>query len=354
MPASIWNGFGVMMISPTAFEKRFKAADQLADLLVGWSHAQLGHEPGYPQLRQFLDVDFRRDLKNGSAYWWQGLFINSRETNVNEEFAVRYGQYLFERGYFKLGEIPRLEDGLAENDFAPIFHWNQRLVARKMGVPDSKPIPASLAFLADETILQESLTNYLVHTADYHARLKQWKADKKHDPHAKPPDPMNVMQDLASELLPVDSMFGGTPDHLTVKLTLSSPPLHSNGQWDEGHHQLVWSSDIQDRTNLYYLPYSCYANWAMAAEEFQKTHLGKVALTGDNLAQYCLWRCSQDEQRGGEWDAFLAGLKPDGNLLSKLNAFRFTNETDQVTHSREQKLVGPSSYSRELLKNALK
>jgi hypothetical protein len=143
----------------TAFEKRFKAADQLTDLLVGWSRAQLGHEPGYPQLHQFLDVDFRRDLKNGGAYWWEGLFVNSRETNVNEEFAVRFGQYLFERGYFKLSEIPRLEDDLAENDFAPVFRWNQRLVARKMGVPDSEPIPASLAFLADGPAMSASLTN---------------------------------------------------------------------------------------------------------------------------------------------------------------------------------------------------
>jgi len=337
----------------TAFEKRFNAADQLADLLIGWSHAQLGREPGYPQLHQFLDVDFRRDLKNGSAYWWQGLFVNSRETNANEEFTVRYGQYLFERGYFKLGEIPPLESSLAENDFAPIFRWNQRLVARKMGLPDSEPIPPSLAFLAEETTLQESLTNYLVHTADYHARLKQWKEVKKHDSHAKQTDPMDVMQDLGRELLPVDSLFGGTPDHLTVKLSLSAPPLHSNGKWDESHHQLVWSSDIQGRTNLYYLPYSCYANWAMAAGDFQKAHLGKVAVAGDDLAQYCLWRGSQNEQRGSEWDAFLASLKPDNSLLSKLDAFRFTDETNQATNN-ESKLVSLSTYPRELLKNALK
>jgi hypothetical protein len=81
--------------------------------------------------------------------------------------------------------------------------------------------------------------------------------------------------------------------------------------------------------------------------------LGKVAVAGDDLAQYCLWRCSQGEQRGGEWDNFLASLKPGSSLPSKLDAFRFTDETDQATND-EPKLVSPSTYPRELLKNALK
>src|SRR5882724_10081227 len=40
-------------------EERFKAADQLTDLLIGWSKAELGGEAHYPELRRFLDVDFR-------------------------------------------------------------------------------------------------------------------------------------------------------------------------------------------------------------------------------------------------------------------------------------------------------
>ena len=53
-------------------ERRFKAADQLADLFIGWSRMELGQEPGYDQLHQFLDADFRRDLKNLGAYLWEG------------------------------------------------------------------------------------------------------------------------------------------------------------------------------------------------------------------------------------------------------------------------------------------
>ena len=89
-------------------ERRFKAADQLADLFIGWSRMELGREPGYDKLRQFLDVDFRRDLKNLGAYWWEGQLAGSYKTNASEEFTVRFGQYLFERGYFTMGEIPGL------------------------------------------------------------------------------------------------------------------------------------------------------------------------------------------------------------------------------------------------------
>ena len=53
-------------------EQRFKAADRLADLFVGWSRMELGRERGYDTLRQFLDVDFRRDLKNLGEYWLGG------------------------------------------------------------------------------------------------------------------------------------------------------------------------------------------------------------------------------------------------------------------------------------------
>ena len=69
-------------------EQRFKAADRLADLFVGWSRMELGRERGYDKLRQFLDVDFRRDLKNLGEYGWAGQLASSYKTNADEEFIV--------------------------------------------------------------------------------------------------------------------------------------------------------------------------------------------------------------------------------------------------------------------------
>jgi len=77
-----------------------------------------------------------------------------------------------------------------------------------------------------------------------------------------------------------------------------------------------------------------------------------VALTGDDLTEYCLWRSCQDAQRSGEWDSFLAGLKPGAGLMASLDSFRFSGEPDQTATNDQQTI--PSAFPRELLKNALK
>jgi len=296
-------------------ERQFKACGQLTDLIVGWSQTELGQQPGYDKLHQFLDVDLRRDLKNASLYFQEGNMIGNYKTNASEEFAVRFGQYLLERGYFTLGEAPAIFGELSADNQQALLPRIQRLVARKMGVPDTDPVLASLAFLGDETNMEKSFTNYLAGTDAYHARLKQWEQDKKLKPDANQPVPLDVVDDVIGSLIDFD-LLGGQPDHLTVQLSLSSPPLHSNGRWDAALKQVVWESDIVDRTNATRMPFSCYAGWVQPDVQFQTEHLGKVALTGDDLTEYCLWRSCQDAQRSGEWDSFLAGLKA-GNYCKR-------------------------------------
>lgn len=331
-------------------EKRLAAAGQLTDLVVGWSEKELGRENGYGQLHQFLDVDFRRDLKNLSAYWWEGQMINAYKTNASEEFIVRFAQYLQERGYFKLGEIPKVVGEFSRNDSSALFSRMQRLVAGKMGVPESAPVPAALAFLADDQLMEKSFTNYLASTDGYRARLKQWEEDVKSNPDAKRPDPWVVAEEPATMLLAFEfNLLGATPDHLAVKLSLPAAPLHSNGRWDESIKQEVWETDIEGRTNATSPPFSCYASWVQADAAFQTEHLGKVAVSGDELVQYSLWRSGLEAKQGVEWDAFLARLQPGEALVGKIDAFRFSGE--EVTNS----IVSNSSASaRDLLKGALK
>jgi hypothetical protein len=333
-------------------EKRLQAADQLADLLLGWSQMALGQEPGCDKLRQFLGVDFRRDLKNLSAYWWDGQLVGAYNTNADEAFAVRFGQYLFERGYFTIEEIPGLFRDASGDDPRAMPRRIQRLVARKMGVPEAQPVPASLAFLADETNMEESFGKYLAGTDLYRARLKQWEEDKKLKPDLDQPQPMDVANDAIHTLIELGT-FEEQADHLVVQLSLPSPPVHSNGRWDEARQQVVWDTGIEERAKAAQLPISCYASWARADETFQKEHIGKVALTGDELAHYCLWRSSLDARRGGEWDAFLAGLRPGGGLAERLEAFRFSGEPAQAETNGPANLPGPSAYPRQLLKTAL-
>ena len=49
-----------------------QAADQLADLVVGWLTAEVGRDPNFPRLKKFLDEDLRRDLKNLGLYEFTG------------------------------------------------------------------------------------------------------------------------------------------------------------------------------------------------------------------------------------------------------------------------------------------
>jgi hypothetical protein len=327
-------------------EKHLKAADHLADLMLGWSKSELGSQPGYDKLAQFLNVDFRRDLKNLGAYWWQGNFAAGYSTNGVEEFMVRFGQYLVERGYLQIGDMPVLFRDATDQSGEKLQRLLERLVARKMGVSDSQPVPASLAFLANDDTTSKSFENYLTNTDSYRASLKRWEEDKKTNPDLTKPDPYG--ENLV-DLVDIN-LFGDLNDRLTVRLLLPLAPTHSNGRWDEAGKQVIWDTNIVDRTNLSRLPAVCYANWAVPAAAFQKTHFGKVVLTGDALTGYCLWRSSLDEKRAGEWDALLENLQPGYQLTNIISNFRFSSETP----ASNTNVISPSAFARELVTEALK
>jgi hypothetical protein len=327
-------------------EKHLKAADHLADLMLGWSKSELGSQPGYDKLAQFLDVDFRRDLKNLGAYWWEGNFAAAYSTNGVEEFMVRFGQYLVERGYLRIGEMPILFRDATDRSGEKLDLLLKRLVARKMGVPDSQPPPAYLGFLDDDDTMSKSFEKYLATTDSYRARLKQWEEDKKTSPDLHKPDPFG--ENLV-DLVDID-LFGNPNDRLTVRLLLPLAPTHSNGRWDEAGKQVIWDTNIVDRTNSSRLPVICYATWAKPAASFQQAHFGKVALTGDELTEYCIWRTSLEAKRAGEWDALLESLQPGNQLTNAINNFRFSGEPPPTATN----VISPSAFARELVTDALK
>ena len=339
------------------FERRTRAADQLTDLLLGWSRQELRHQPGYDRLHHFLDGDFRRDLKNLGAFWGEGQLLANSQTNAEQEFILRFGQYLYEHGYFSLTELPGLFTDLTRPGSARLLPRVQRLVARKMGVPDSAPIPACLAFLDDEEALKKSFENYLAGTDLYHASLQQWQQDKKlakgKTAPAKP-RPIEVAQDTFDALVNFD--LADQPDHLTVHLALPAAPDHSNGRWDTNLQQVVWDTRLWEKDKPAGLPAYCYACWTRPDAAFQTEHFGKVVLTGDDLMQYCLWRQAQNTTRGAQWDTFLASLQPGTNLVSCVDAFRFPDEPALGPANTNQPPAAPSPTAcpRDLLKAALR
>jgi hypothetical protein len=298
--------------------RRLHAADQMTDLVVGWTQTEFSRERGYKKLHAFLDGDFRRDLKNAEQYLWAGQVSTLSNSNAPEEFAVRFGQYLFERGYLKLSDLPALNSAIQYGgDDAALRHLIQRLAAEKMGLA-AEPLPKSFAVLNDATALEKSWDRYLARTDLYRAKLKEWKRQKKSDAKSEPPQPSAVTTDLLGELIDGSS---GEPDRLTVRLELAHAPSHTNGKWQNG--QVVWETTLDEKRAL---PVVCYASWSDSDAPFQAAHFGRVLLAGDALTDYCLWQYGLGAERMREWESFLAGLQPGSELNKQLATFQFAGE----------------------------
>ena len=310
-------------------EKRFQAADQMTDLVIGWTRTQFGREHGYKKLRRFLDEDFRRDLKNAGLYFWTGQISDLYDTNATAEFAIRIGQYLHERGYLQLSDIPELYAAVENSNGSAILKLVQQFMAEKMGIPPAGPMPKSFAVLDNPAALEKSWTNYLARTDLYRAEFKAWEKRKKTYPKLEPPKPTDVFGDLYNNLLGPLYISGSEGDYLTVKLALKHAPNYSNGKWQDG--QVVWSNDLDPNRPL---PVLCYASWSDPDAEFQKQHFGKVVLDGDELTEYCLWQSDLDEKQASEWESFLADLQPEEKIREKLETFRFTTESVPAATNR--------------------
>jgi hypothetical protein len=323
--------------------KRFHAADQLTDLVIGWTQTEFGRERGCKKLRKFLDEDFRNDLKNAGLYFWIGGATGLTDTNAPEEFTARFSQYLFERGYLKLSDAPALYSIFTDRgDNSALLRLVQRLAAEKMGIPASEPLPKSFVVLNDSKALEKSWGKYLTRSDLYRAKFKEWERDKKTDPKLEPPKPLNAMDELFADLL---GGSDGETDHLTVKLALAHSPNHTNGKWHDG--QVVWEASLEKNRAL---PALCYAGWSSPDAQFQQAHFGRVLLDGDELTQYCVWHSGLGAEQVQQWELFLAGLQPGEELKKKLAAFQFTAEPARPAIKDKQY---PLAVGRKLLADAL-
>ena len=311
--------------------RQMRAADQITDLAIGWAKSEFGHERNWKKFRRFLDEDFRRDLKNAAMYYWTANVCDLSNTNAPEEFTARFCLYLLERGYFQSSDAPELY-GMAEGgDVDSIVQQLTRKFAMEKLEISATEQSKSLTVLNDYNALKKSWEKYLAKTDLYRAEVKAWEKKQKTDPKLVEPEPLDVMNDLFDKLLEgVD--LDGEADHLVVKLALPHQPDYSNGKWQDG--RVVWKADLYPARAL---PAFCYANWSQPAEVFQKTHLGDVLLSGEELTQYCLWQAGLGEQQAREWESFLAGLQPGNGLLEKIKTYQFAmkpGETNQPDAGR--------------------
>jgi hypothetical protein len=246
-------------------DQRRAAVQRLVALLIGWLEKELAATPEWPNLRGFLDGEFRRDLVNLSIYIKSLELVAAHDrlhsaadrddaSGIQAGLCLRMAQYFVERGYLTPSQLPdwiyAVDQAMQERP-GPLIAMTQRWLASRIGVPADQPVPASLARLNDTASLRASLRSYL---------------------QASDAEPTN------------SSVHRSLPDIL-------------------------------------------FALWVEPAAEKQIEHFGKVVLNDEELVQYCLWRCGLPEEKAPLWEAFLGGLKPGADLVERINGFRFADES---------------------------
>jgi hypothetical protein len=333
-------------------ERRSKAAEQMADVFVGLLKNELGRESRWPELHQFLDRQFRHDLKSFALH----LYLVQRESaktaptnapaKTNDTGAVdaattvaRGLQYLDERGYFSAADRSKvlaalLGDSESEEFFGrfllpfpvpgdePIsFAWLQGWLARRLQLPQDASV---LAFAKDDLAFGRSLEQWLAKSPFYKDALAKWKQAHPNAPAAEEISAQAAWRAVQEEAFALSSSDAN--DSLTVRLALPGPPLHTDGKWDAAKRVVAWTHSLQPH-DLVGVPAMCYAIWVEADEPFQKAHFGKTALTGEDLTRYIRWRAALPAAATTEWDAFLASLKPGPQLIEHIGEFQFTNSS---------------------------
>ena len=318
------------------------AVDDLIQALDRWITWQMASQPGSEKLRAFIRDGLRKDLRNVVVYLWLGQNAGGDD----EETIIRIAAYLHERGYFEVEDLPAIFRGAGafdESDPAgekDLFSLIQRFVATRMGVSPDEPIPSSLDFLSDVDSANESLEAHRRHQIATGELKPDADGDKdaKSDDH--PQEPSAEVQAAAERVMNGLVLFSFGSDKLDATLAVKTEPVLTNGEWDAEAGQIVWSGFLPEDKQI---PVFCSAVWAEPDAAFQELHFGKVALQGESLCEYVLWRKALTATQAREWDQFVAALRPDDALVSRLTEFRFSSDPpDDAAESDE---AGPKRTS---------
>jgi hypothetical protein len=305
---------------PDRLTKMREAADKLTALLIGWFGSELGKDAHWEALHEFLDVDFRRDLKHLSELAHQYDLMSSNREREGTAIVVRVLQYLKERGYFTMAEVPRITRTLNEESGQRAMGLVQRQVAKRMGVSADAPIPDSLAFLSSTAKAGASLEAYVQTLDEFKEQVADWKQKTADGLIIEEPDPEGYVGDLIVEAcgLQIDFLF--LSDHLAVELKTPAEPFETNGQWHADLNKTSWSEVLASDGHSWLF---CYAFWSEPEEDFQKEHFGRVVLTGEDLSQYVIWRNGLTQEEARLWDDFVSGLAPGEELQERIRSFQF-------------------------------
>lgn len=308
----------------SGLERGLRAVDILTDLLIGWFEAELGEDPNFEMLRKFCDKNLRRDMKNMYVYVW-GLVPGNRTDEYKKESTIRAYHYLAKRGYFDQIGLPEIVGvwEYSSNGEDKLMKVIQRFIAGKMGCGYADAIPPSLGFLANADTAKASLEKY-IRTTNLYKEAWEKKKVEEDNPDAEPPDPLKAVIEESGLLGDFSLVLFADKYTFNVSLSCETGPFSTNGEVDVENKRVTWSRTEYEGANGWDTFF--YAVWCVPNEHFQREHLGKVILDGEDLAEYCFWREGLTQEDGQEWDKFLLTLRPGAELPKQIASFRFTSD----------------------------
>lgn len=296
--------------------------DRVVDFFIGWLEYELGDEPNFAALKTFCNKNLRSDVKNMAVYLWLSNVLEEYKGNDSDEIPMRMIHYFIERDYLESRQIYFTSFGIGDDEqtLRIIRQW----IAKKMGYSSDANAAEKLDFLSDPGHAKESAQAY-IRTTELFKKAWEEKKLEQNDPNAERPQ-IDVDEYFEYMMQDIDlgpDFFSFNTNKVEVKLACRNEPFATNGRWDEQASQVLWSSNIADNIHL---PTFFYASWGEPNVEFQQKHFGRVVLAGENMAQYCVWRESLNEENAKEWDSFILSLSPGEDLEGRLNSFRFSSE----------------------------
>lgn len=304
-----------------------RAADEVAEALSTWLDAELEGSPDREVVVEFVRGPFKKDLRNIAAYAWLGTAVDNSGWNESETqgfgMLVRLSQFAIERGYIAPTDLPAFVEMMEGPEPAELMSFVRGALQSRLG-PDVAV--EEWAFLQDAESLKESIDTRLQDFAPYEAYREEWRKEDAGREMSEMPQPSDYLGDAALRAIgwnehPFDS--------LSVTLHCPVRPFRTNGDWSEEESTVVWEERITphvaDSTQRV-LPAVLFAMWSDPYEDVQTAHLGGVVLEGESLAKYGMWYSTLPPQDVAEWDEFVSGLRPTGDLRTEIENFRFSSD----------------------------
>ncbi|WP_417736376.1 hypothetical protein [Rosistilla oblonga] len=306
-----------------------QAADELIDLALGWLDFEFppsatgDADPPIDttSIRSLLDGELRQDLKNASLQLW--MYGQAESAPNNHSPIFRLAQYLAERNYFSLQQIPAIARLVQQQNPKQFIHFAHDVLSRKLTLQNPDADTRCLDILKDWPRLEKSIRTYLKETDEY----KQLVVQQEQAAGVATPrhvDEAHVIGNKVMVALAPD-MFS-RHDLVEVSLHLRQPPDSTNGTWDDDTKSVRWSQAIGDSST----PGFAFATWCVPEPKQQTARFGSVIVRGGELFSYVIWYRGLSPDESKQWDAMLSSIGPDADAVATLQAFRFEGQPNQT------------------------